>query len=93
MVSCSIPVPVKICCPVCGSVHPSPSKRKWLVIAGIVAGALLVCGIIVVYRNRNDLLYTQDHYPVFGWLPEKPITKYPSETGEIPPRNINSRWI
>lgn len=86
-------VPVGKRCPVCNSIHTDNRKRNWLIVAGIVTGTLVACGIILVYVNRRNWLYADDWRPIFGFLPELPVTRYPSHTGETPPRNVSSLWV
>lgn len=91
---CSSPVPVGVLCPVCKTVHPDTSKRKWFIVTGIVAGVLLISGIISgiywISSNRYNLLYTDEHEPIFDWLPYTPDSDDPME--ERRPRNIGSFW-
>lgn len=87
---CSSPVPVGICCPVCETVHPDTNKRKWFIVIGIVAGVVLLSGLRWISSNRYNLLYTDTHEPIFGWLPYYPDDD--PETGERRPRNVGSFW-
>lgn len=92
---CDQPAPVGIVCPACNSVHPNERKRKLIIIAVCVVGAIVIITVAVIYANRRTLLYTDNHQPVFGWLPDLPVSELARSPGdgERPPRNPNSWWI